>query len=368
MKRSLIVLTSVSLLCALMLAVLPANGQWVTRDERWPTRGPWMWAVYHELPQFYCELNGIDFGHASLAETLLHTQDPEQVEQARLEVLDFIFSAPPIPPDEEMIAPVLTRMIWEAYKAFNWAHSFHRTVYDLYASDQVQDKESALRRIFADYMAKPEAITSHRLDLHGKLWSFPESKAFNKRFPKFNTQIWSYHWLQAATYDAQLMGNAAKQRELMPKLIEHYHSYLKKPPVEWQFMPMMAEGAPQFAARFPEIAAVFDNLHMLHDNIDDILSRPDLYPTREAKREAILNILPIYLHRNHTPEDRYGTYHAPAMAEHAGMEHNGPGQDMKMDMGPRPPTAEQVLAGTASRPEGEPTGPAAKPGSGHPSH
>jgi len=70
----------------------------------------------------------------------------------------------------------------------------------------------------------------------------------------------------------------------MPKIIAHYHGYLRRPPVEWQFMPMMPEGAPEFARRFPEAAAIFDNLHMLHDNYDDILVRPDLYPTMTAKR------------------------------------------------------------------------------------
>ena len=358
MKQRPLVLLSLSCVLVLITGVLSALGQWVTRDERWPPRGPWLWAVYKELPQFYRELNGIDFGHAYLAETLLHTQDPQQVERARQDVLDFIFSAPSVPPDEEMIAPTLTRMIWEAYKAFNWAHSFHRSVYDLYASDEVQDKEAALRRIFADYIAKPEAITSHPLELHGKLWSFPESQSFRNKFRKFNTQIWSYHWLQAATYDVQLLGNAAKQRELMPKLIEHYHGYLRNPPVEWQFMPMMAEGAPEFARRFPEVAAVFDNLHMLHDNIDDILSRPDLHPTLDAKRAAILKILPIYLQRNHVPEDRFAEYHAPAMAEHAGMK----------DMGPRPPTAQQVLAGSAPTSEKQTMPSGAKTDSGHSTH
>ena len=366
MKPRPLLLVSFSLIFVLTTGVLSAPAQWVTRDERWPTRGPWLWAVYRELPQFYRELNGIDFGHAYLAETLLQTQDPQEVERARLEVLDFIFSSPSVPPDEEMIAPTLTRMIWEAYKAFNWAHSFYRSVYDLYASDQIPDKEIALRQIFADYIAKPEAITSHCLDLHNKLWSFPESKAFRTKFRTFNTQIWSYHWLQAATYDVQLLGDAGKQRELMPKLISHYHGYLRKPPVDWQFMPMMAEGAPKFAARFPEVAAVFDNLHMLHDNIDDILSRPDLYPTREAKRTAILKILPIYLHQNHAPEDRYADYHTPAAAEHAGMDMHG-GKGMK-DMGPRPPTAEQVLTHAAPQREGTPKVPAAKPETEHRSH
>jgi hypothetical protein len=273
-------------------------------------------------------------------------------------VLDFIFSSPSVPPDEEMIAPTLTRMTWEAHKAFNWAHTLHRSVYDLYASDQVVDKDGTLRQIFADYIAKPEAITSHRLDLHGKLWSFPESQSFRNKFRKFNVQIWSYHWLQAATYDVQLLGNAARQRELMRKLISHYHGYLKNPPVEWQFMPMMAEGAPEFARRSPEVAAVFDNLHMLHDNIDDILSRPDLYPTVQAKRTAILKILPFYLHRNHVPHDEHIEYHMPEKIEHTGMK----------DMGPRPPTAQQVLEGSAPTKEKQSTPSGTKPDSGHPTH
>jgi hypothetical protein len=62
---------------------VPTAGQWVTRDHRWQPRGPWNWAVPRELPQLFREFNGIDFGHAHLAETLLRTQDPEQVERTR---------------------------------------------------------------------------------------------------------------------------------------------------------------------------------------------------------------------------------------------------------------------------------------------
>lgn len=66
------------------------RGQWMTRDHRWQPRGPWNWAIPRELPQLFREFNGIDFGHAHLAETLLRTQDPEPVERARVEILDFI--------------------------------------------------------------------------------------------------------------------------------------------------------------------------------------------------------------------------------------------------------------------------------------
>jgi hypothetical protein len=326
---------------ALALQVSPVAGQWVTRDHRWQPRGPWNWAVPRQLPQLFREFNGIDFGHAHLAETLLRTQDPAQVETARLEILDFIFGSPRVPPDEEQIAPTFVRMVWEVQRAFNWAHTFHRSLYDLFASDAVQDKHAVYGRLLANYLDKREAITSHRLDHHGKLWSFPESKAFRDKFRTFNTQIWAYHWLQAATYDVQLMGGAARQRELLAKLIEHYHGYLRQPPVEWQFMPMVPEGSPEFSRRFSEAAAIFDNLHMLHDNIDDVLSRQDLYPTAAAKRAAILKILLIYLRRNHDPSDRYAEYHALAEGGHAG-------HGMAMNMGPRPPSAEDVLAGRTS--------------------
>jgi hypothetical protein len=291
-----------------------AQGDWVTRDKRWPPRGSWNWAVRDELPDLWVEFNGIDFGHAHLAETLLSTQEPEAVERARLEVLVFIFGKPTVSPDEEQLAPTLTRMVWEAQKTFNWAHIFHRSLYDMFADDETIDKEADYRELLQNYLEKPEAITPHVLDLHGKLWNFPESKAFRNKFPKFNSQIWAYHWLQAAAYDIQLMGPVGRQRELFKPIIEHYHGYLHNPPLEWTMMPMMEEAAPNFSKRFPEAASIFNNLHMLHDNIDDVLCRPDLYPTLEAKRKAIVKILDIYLHRHHAPHDRYEDYHAQPSA------------------------------------------------------
>ena len=333
-SRMMRLLVSILLFC---VAFIYVEAQWVTRDHRWPTRGPWQWAVSRELPQLYREFNGIDFGHAHLAETLIRTQNPEEVEQARLEVLQFIYSSPEVPPDEAQVAPTVTKLVWETHKVFDWSHQLHRSLWDLFASDETKDKNEAYRKILEDYLSKPEAVTHHRLDHHGKLWSFPESKAFRNKFPKFNSQIWAYHWLQAAAYDVQLMGDAAKQRELMPKIIEHYHGYLQRPPLEWQFMPMFHEGAPEFAARFPEAANIFDNMHMLHDNLDDVLSSPNLYPTLQAKREAILRILPIYLHRNHVEQDQFTEYHEAVAHGATQTSHSMKG------MGSRPPSAQQVV-------------------------
>ena len=330
----------------IFLTTVAGVAQYVTRDRRWPTRGPWMMELPRQLPELYREFNGIDFGHAHVGETLLRTQDAAEVERARIEVLDFIFSSPEVPPDEEQIAPTLVRLVWEVQRAFHWAHSFHRSLYDLFAADGVTDKETAYRRILDDYLVKPEAITNHPLDHHGKLWSWEESKSFRDKFRKFNTQIWAYHWLQAAAYDVQLMGPAARQRELMRSVIGHYHGYLRSPPEKWQLMPMMMEAAPEFTRCFPEAANIFDNLHMLHDNLDDVLSRPDLYPTPETKRRQILRILDIYLHRNHIGEDRYASWHRPIETGMQMHEEHGAGME---EMGPRLPGARDVLEGPPSQ-------------------
>ncbi|MGQ0794426.1 MAG: hypothetical protein ACT4NX_10160 [Deltaproteobacteria bacterium] len=330
----------------LILTIPALAGDWVSRDHRFHLRGAWNWALSKEHPELARELNGIDFGHAHVAETLIETQDAEKVEKARLEVLDFILSSPPVAPDEAQIAPTYTRMAWEVQRAFDWAHVLHRSLYDLFASDAVADKDAAYRRIIADYLSMPEAITPVRLDHHGALWSFPESKSFRDKFPKFNSQIWAYHWLQAAIADVQLSGGAEAHRQLLPKIIAQYHEYLKNPPTEWQFMPMFAEVAPEFSARYPEAAAIFDNLHMLHDNFDDILSRPDIYPTLEAKRGAIIKILPIYLNKSHKGSDKFAGYHEKSGGHGA---HHG--------IGARPPSVADVLAsqdsgGDMKKPDG----------------
>jgi hypothetical protein len=82
-------------------------------------------------------------------------------------------------------------------------------------------------------------------------------------------------------------------------------------------MPLFHELAPTFSQQFPEAANIFDNLHMLHDNIDDVLSSPDLFPTLDAKRERIYQLLAIYLHRNHQSSDtRFARYRAPEGSGH----------------------------------------------------
>src|SRR5581483_1054427 len=153
------------------------------RNQIFYLRGPWNWAVYLNLPDLYTELNGIDFGHARLAETLLRTDEPPAVEQARQEILAFINSNPAAPPDEAIIAPTFHRLAWKTQNVFERAHQLHRDLYDLFAADDVRNKEAAYKSILANYLAQPLAITPLPLDHANALWSFPESRRFARQFP-----------------------------------------------------------------------------------------------------------------------------------------------------------------------------------------
>lgn len=291
---------------------------WVEqRNHLFYLRGPWNWTISRQFPELQKEFNGIDFGHAHLAETLLHTNNDADIEQARQEINAFIESQASLPPDEAVIAPTFQQLAWGVQNTFDWAHQLHRDLYDLFAANHVTDKQAAYRKILDHYLAQPHAITPLPLDHPGALWSFPESRNFVRRFPKFNAQIWSYHWLQAKIAEAQMGRIAAEQHTLLTPVLSQYHEYLRNPRLDWQFMPMFHEIAPTFSQQFPEAANIFDNLHMLHDNIDDVLSSPDLFPTFDAKRERIYQLLEIYFHHNHQSGDtRFAQYRAPAGSEH----------------------------------------------------
>lgn len=345
---------------ALLVVLTVSTAAPATRDLRAVPRGPWRGALGRELPGLYRELNAIDYGHAHLAETLLRAPTDSTMERSRLDVLRVIARKPPVPLDEALVAPSFSRLVWPLERALAWAHGFHRSLYDLLASDRVKDKHAAYKRLLARYLASPDAITSRALDHHGRLWSFPESKAFRDSFPRFNSQVWAYHWLQAAAYDAQLAGPARRQRELMPAILDQYHEYLGGS-VGWRFMPLMSEVAPRFTSEYPEAAAIFDNLHMLHDNVDDILTRRDLFATRESQREVILKVLRIYLARNHRRGGGFAEYEV-APGEHGTESQAGHATEIHGEMymhgsggvqggapggtppsGDRPPSADEVM-------------------------
>jgi hypothetical protein len=280
---------------ATMLSAVVACGQFETRDKRFYYRALWNFALRENLKELDIEFNGVDFGHSNLYENLLLTgakDVPAIEEKARKETLQFIHSRPVLNPNEEAIAPTYMKLAWKAQNTFDEAHALHRSTYDIYVSD-LPDQEKALRKVLAYYQDSEYAITAKRLD-HKRLDTFPYSKSFRRKFPLFNATIWAYHYLQVVVYDALAAAPnlPAKQKVVQP-ILQTYHGYLNKPPVEWTFMPMTAELSPTFAAQHPEIANIFDNLHMMHDTISDILVS-DLLPSWEEKRDEIYRVTQKY--------------------------------------------------------------------------
>ncbi len=293
--RRLFAITGITLVL-MALSALYAGAQFEPRDKRFYQRASWNFALRDNLPELDIEFNGVDFGHSNLYENLLLTRAqsiPAIEEVARRQTLRFIASRTVLPPNEEAIAPTYMKLAWRAQNTFDEAHALHRATYDIYASDRVADKDTAIRAALAYYQQSPYAITARPLD-HQRLDSLPFSKSFRRKFPLFNATIWAYHYLQVAVYDV-LAGapDLVSKKEVVRPILTIYHGYLEQPPVQWTFMPLTAELSPAFAARYPEIANIFDNLHMLHDNISDILVS-DAFPTWEAKRAEIYRILDHY--------------------------------------------------------------------------
>ncbi|KPK23778.1 MAG: hypothetical protein AMK69_17475 [Nitrospira bacterium SG8_3] len=276
---------------------LTACEQFEQRDKRFYYRALWNFSLRDNLKELDIDFNGIDFGHSNLYENLLLTgaKNVSAIEdKTRQETLTFIASRPTLPPNEEAIAPTYMKLAWRAQNTFDEAHALHRSTYDIYVSDlSPAEKDRAILNVLAYYQDSPYAITPQRLD-HQRLDRFPYSKTFRETFPLFNATIWAYHYLQVAVYDplSAAPDLPAKQQAVQP-ILNTYHHYLEHPPVQWTFMPLVAEYSPRFAEQYPAIANIFDNLHMLHDTISDILASDQL-PTWDAKRKEIYRVLDSY--------------------------------------------------------------------------
>ena len=284
-------------LAGLMSLSLTSCEQFEKRDRRFYYRALWNFSLRDNLKELDIDFNGIDFGHSNLYENLLLTGGnnvPAIEDKARQETLTFIASRPTLPPNEEAIAPNYMKLAWRAQNTFDEAHALHRSTYDIYVSDlSAAEKDRAILDVLAYYQASRYAMTTQRLD-HHRLDRFAYSKTFRQTFPLFNATIWAYHYLQVAVYDplSAAPDLPAKQQAVQP-ILDTYHRYLANPPVEWTFMPLVAEYSPRFAEQYPAIANIFDNLHMLHDTISDILASHQL-PTWDAKRKEIYRVLDTY--------------------------------------------------------------------------
>jgi len=255
---------------------------------------PYNWAFRDRFPGVDALFNAFDYGHAILYETLwrrpgAHTAE---LDSGRFEFItkSLLRNPPKVPLDESAIGPAWVRLAPEVAQMFEWAHLFHRQLYDIWSDDRLNaaQKDVQVARALHYYQSRRDLAFSAKPKSMNLMEGQPYSMSFRKRFPKYNGLIWSYHWLQMTMYEALLASQSPAERtENVTAVVTRFWTLLggasdSLPTV----MPMAAAIAPRFTAKYPEAAVVFDNLHSLHDVVSDILADAAI-PAR-GKRDAIL--------------------------------------------------------------------------------
>jgi hypothetical protein len=252
------------------------------------------WAFRDRFPKVDALFNAFDYGHAILYETLWRQPNaPASVlDTTRYQFITrkLLRDPPDVPLDESAIGPNWVKLVPEVAQMFEWAHLFHRQVYDVWSDDRLNpdQKDAQVARLMRYYKSRDDIAFSSKPKSMNLMEGQPYSLAFRKRFPKFNGLIWSYHWLQMTLYEALLASSSPAQRkENVSAVVARFWTLIDSAPTSLpSVMPQSAAIAPRFTARYPEAAIIFDNLHSLHDVVSDILADPAI--ARGAKRRAIL--------------------------------------------------------------------------------
>jgi hypothetical protein len=303
-----------------------ATAQWSTTYEQFYLPGKFNWQFRRNYPAADRLFNAFDFGHAILYETLWTNFDvsiPELEEGWYNRLTKGILLHPPrVPLEEAAIEIEYAKLVPEAKMMFDWAHLFHRQIYDVWADERIlpNEKDAKVAELLRYYRSRPDIAFSSKPKSMVLMQEQPYSLAFRKNYPKFNGLIWAYHWLQVGLYEPLVVGRSVDERQAgVRAALSRFWQMLQEPPRTMpHVMPMTAAVAPEFAKRYAEAAIIFDNLHSMHDVVSDILSNPSV--SRDRKRAEI--IIAARRYRDDTSfvmtEQAWRT-----MAEHMGVENMG---------------------------------------------
>ena len=282
-------LASVSLACA------TAGGGGGTASESfydqtylWSSHN---WAFRHAFPRVDALFNAFDYGHAKLYETLWTHPNAQQpvLDQHEFQFItrDLLRNPPNVALDEAAIAPQWEKLAPEVAAMFDWAHMFHRQIYDVWADDRIPEsaKDAKVAELIDYYRSRGSLAFSSKPTNMNLMEGQAYSLSFRKRFPTYNGLIWSYHWLQMTLYEALLASHSPRERrQNVDAVVAKFWSLLDSAPRALPTqMPQAPAIAPRFSDRYPEAAIIFDNLHSLHDVVSDILADQSI-PRREKRR------------------------------------------------------------------------------------
>jgi hypothetical protein len=287
--------------CASAVAMVAATGSAAAQTySQTYLAAPYNWAFRDRFPKVDALFNAFDYGHAILYETLWRQPNAgaSELDSTRFQFITrkLLRSPPNVPLDESAIGPNWVKLAPEVAQMFEWAHLFHRQVYDIWSDDRLNEaeKDQQVARVMRYYQSRRDLAFSAKPKSMNLMEGQAYSLTFRKRFPKFNGLIWSYHWLQMTLYEALLASSSpAERKENVGAVVARFWSLLDSAPATLpSVMPQSAAIAPRFTARYPEAAIIFDNLHSLHDVVSDILSDPSV--PRAEKRRTILDAAARY--------------------------------------------------------------------------
>ncbi|HMI47352.1 MAG TPA: hypothetical protein VK481_01625, partial [Gemmatimonadaceae bacterium] len=223
------------------------------------------WAFRDRFPKVDALFNAFDYGHAILYETLWRQPNaPTSVlDTTRFQFITrkLLRNPPDVPLDESAIGPNWVKLAPEVAQMFEWAHLFHRQVYDVWSDDRLNpvQKDAQVARLMRYYKSRDDIAFSSKPKSMGLMEGQPYSLAFRKRFPQFNGLIWSYHWLQMTLYEALLASTTPAERKAnVSAVVGRFWSLIDSAPTSLpSVMPQSAAIAPRFTARYPEAAIIF---------------------------------------------------------------------------------------------------------------
>ncbi|MEP6573727.1 MAG: hypothetical protein ABJD11_13570, partial [Gemmatimonadota bacterium] len=270
----------------------PMRGQ-DARNDQFYFPGSFNWAMLKNYPEAARLFNAFDYGHAILYEKL-YTGPNAPVAELEAQQFDYITTDLLIRPPrfavaEEVIEPNYARLAWKAKLMFDWAHTLHRQVYDVYADERLSEQaKDSLVEVLTDYYLSNRNLAFSTSPKSMQLMDGQEfSQVFRQRYPKMNGLIWAYHWLQVGLYEPLIAGKTPAEKKAGVKaVLARFWSMVEDPPNRFpKVMPMTAAVAPEFSRRHPRAAVIFDNLHMMHDIISDVLASTKV--PRDRKRAVI---------------------------------------------------------------------------------
>ena len=282
-----------------------------TNDEVFYKAGSFNWKIYN-VPELALDFNGTGVGHAMAYEDLVRGRKAGLETETFNRIVRVLKNPPKYPVDEKAISPTFSNTYGPLEKVFDWAHLLHFMTIDIMAERNLSDdqKDAKIEEVWKYYQTQAPYVISGLPMNMAYLDSQAYSGTFRKTYPKVNGLFWGYHWLQTAVYDMLYrtpVSSHIPQYDLMGKRYREIELYR----TDRDFMPMVAETSPRFAAKFPEIANSFDNLHMLHDMVNDILASDWITP--KQKEEQVKLAITMVMASSHKGEKAgtgsEGTFH-----------------------------------------------------------